>query len=167
METWFHLFFFLELVHQDILAATLTWPSLLGTGVSSDTFSIVALHSSTSQTTKTATSGINRICFSRIPTRISIITYFFKPVCKRNTEYYGKKPHNSCSHENWEYDAIKITQLGLYGAPAPRLLGLGWVWVFGVLRKPTQIMPASFGVGRFLSYCYTRISLSCALICLY
>lgn len=39
-------FFFLELVHQDILAATLTWPSLLGTGVSSNTFSIVALHSS-------------------------------------------------------------------------------------------------------------------------
>jgi hypothetical protein len=40
------IYFFPELVHQDISVATLTWPSLLGTGVSSNTFSIGALHSS-------------------------------------------------------------------------------------------------------------------------
>jgi hypothetical protein len=35
---------FLDLVHQDISVAKLTWLSLLGTGVSSNTFSIGALH---------------------------------------------------------------------------------------------------------------------------
>lgn len=44
--TQFIFFFPLELVHQDISSVTLTWPSLLGTGVSSIAFSIGAFHSS-------------------------------------------------------------------------------------------------------------------------
>lgn len=43
---YFFFFFPLELVHQDISSVTLTWPSLLGTGVSSIAFSIGAFHSS-------------------------------------------------------------------------------------------------------------------------
>lgn len=45
-DSIYFFFFPLELVHQDISSVTLTWPSLLGTGVSSIAFSIGAFHSS-------------------------------------------------------------------------------------------------------------------------